>query len=321
MARPAQDRKILDEALMGALPVRARYLVGVSGGRDSIALLHSLVARGYRNLVVCHLDHQLRGRSSAADARFVAALAKKFGLGAEIRSVDVAKRASAGKQSIETAARAARYDFFADMARQHRCKKIFLAHHADDLVETFLMNLFRGAASEGLRSIRPVSIHKVGKTKLTVIRPLLTTWRGQIDDYIAAHRLKFREDATNRSLASTRNRFRHRIIPFLEKEFGREIRRTIWRTATIAADESAFLEDSFSPQTKTKLRVKDLQKLPVALQRRAIRSWLRDHAVANIGFDLIERVRALLDPIHGPAKVNLPNDWHARRRAGELFVV
>ncbi|MGZ5001985.1 MAG: tRNA lysidine(34) synthetase TilS [Chthoniobacterales bacterium] len=318
MARATKDTKILDEGVLRDFPTRARYLIGVSGGRDSVALLHALVARGYPNLIVCHLDHQLRVRSSSADARFVATLAKKFGLPAEVRSVDVKKRASAAKQSIETAARAARYDFFADIARQERCAKIFLAHHADDLVETFLMNLFRGAANEGLRSIRPISTHNVGKTKLTVFRPLLGTWRGQIDDYVTAHRLKFREDATNRSLASTRNRFRHRIIPFLEKEFGRGIRQSIWRAATVASDEEEWIA-TLLPKISSELSATELRTRPVAWQRRVLRAWLRAHEVRNLDFETIERVRALIDSDE-ISKTNLPRDRHARRRSKKIFL-
>jgi len=319
MAAVTKDTEILDQQTLRNFPPGRRYLIGVSGGRDSVALLHALLACSYRKLVVCHLNHRLRGRSSEADARFVASLAKKHELGFELGSVDVAKRAKAEKRSIETAAREERYVFFSRIARRRRCTQIFLGHHADDLVETFLINLFRGAATQGLRSIQPISSQQISATKLTIIRPLLGAWRKEIDQYIAAHRLKFREDATNEQLIATRNRIRHRIIPFLEKEFGREIRKTIWRTAVISGEENTFLENSL-PQLKAKPRVQDLRKLPIALQRRAIRAWLRDHAIAEISFDVIERVGTLLDATRGPAKINLPNDRHARRRAGELFI-
>ncbi len=316
MAGTVKDREILNEEVLSDFPAANGYLIGVSGGRDSVALLHALLARGYRKLIVCHLNHRLRGRSSDADARFVASLAEKNELSFELASVEVAQRAQAEKQSIETAAREERYAFFARVARRRRCSQIFLGHHADDLVETFLINLFRGAASDGLASIRPVT----KREDLTIVRPMLGTWREEIDNYITRHRLKFREDPSNRSLQPTRNRFRHRIIPFLEKEFGRGIRKSIWRAAAVAGDENAFLEDSLSLRGDAKLRVKDLEKLPVALQRRAIRRWLRHHAVTNVGFELIESVRGLLQTKIGPAKINLPNDRHARRKAGELFI-
>src|SRR6266705_2184183 len=114
---------------------RQRYLIGVSGGRDSVALLHWLVDLGYRKLIVCHLNHRLRGRSSDADARFVEKLAAKYDVDLEIGSTNVGALAAKGKISIEAAARAARYKFFATVARRRRCRAIYLAHHADDLVE------------------------------------------------------------------------------------------------------------------------------------------------------------------------------------------
>src|SRR5207247_5265409 len=125
----------------------ARYLIGVSGGRDSVALLQWLIDLGYRKLIVCHLNHQLRGRSSDADARFVEKLAAKYQVDFELAAANIRALAKKKKMSIEIAARGARYSFFAKAAKRHGCRTIFLAHHADDLVETFLINLFRGAGS------------------------------------------------------------------------------------------------------------------------------------------------------------------------------
>src|SRR6266508_3924949 len=114
------------------VPPEARYLIGVSGGRDSVALLHWLVNLGYKKLIVCHLNHQLRGRSSLPDARFVEKIALKYRAEFELESANVRALATKQKMSIETAARDARYKFFAETARHRRCKTIFLAHHADE---------------------------------------------------------------------------------------------------------------------------------------------------------------------------------------------
>src|SRR5947208_4116357 len=138
-------------------PASARYLIGVSGGRDSVALLHWLVDLGYEKLIVCHLNHQLRGQSSDADARFVEKLAGKYQVDFELGAANVRALAKKKKMSIETAAREARYSFFAKVAKGQRRGTIFLAHHADDLVETFLLNLFRGAGLTGLTAMREVS--------------------------------------------------------------------------------------------------------------------------------------------------------------------
>jgi tRNA(Ile)-lysidine synthase len=329
--------------LLPRFPPDARYLIGVSGGRDSVSLLHWLVSLGYKKLIVCHLNHQLRGRSSDADARFVQKLVATsnekivgqalrlpgqqkgkrsacphidFELGrANVRSIAKKK-----KTSVETAARETRYSFFAEAAKRHRCHTIFLAHHADDLVETFLFNLIRGTGLAGLAGMRNVSTRRIGGVDLTTVRPLLSVWRTDIDKYVRGYHLRFREDATNKTLAATRNRIRNRIIPYLEKILGRSIRQNIWRTAMIAAEEEKWIDNEAPDFTNPHLSVPGLRALPIALQRRAIMKWLRAQNISEVGFDVIERVRSLADREAPIAKVNLPRDRHARRRAGKIFV-
>jgi tRNA(Ile)-lysidine synthase len=297
-----------------------RYLIGVSGGRDSIALLHWLHERGYRKLIACHLNHQLRGRSSDADARFVGKLAADYDFEIEMGSANVRALAAKQKSSIETAAREARYKFFAQVAKRRRCPTIFLGHHADDLVETFLINLFRGSGATGLGAIREVSRRRVEDVDLTIVRPFLGVWRSEIDDYVRKHRLKFREDASNKDLAPLRNRIRRRIIPYLEKNLGRNIRQSIWRAATIATEEENWIEDQLPNATDVDLSVAKLRDLPIALQRREILKWLRTRKITNVGFDVVESVRSLLNHDAPVAKVNLPRDRHVRRRAGKIFI-
>jgi tRNA(Ile)-lysidine synthase len=329
-------------------PREARYLIGVSGGRDSVTLLHWLVNLGYQKLILCHLNHQLRGRSSLADARFVQKLVERYNqefvgqaprlpgsrtgkrsarpttrrphLHFELGTVNIRAFATKKKISIETAARDSRYSFFAKVAKRRRCHTIFLAHHADDLVETFLINLFRGAGSAGLAGMREVSTRRIDDVGLTIVRPLLAVWRKQIDNYMRKHRLAFREDASNKNLNPFRNRIRHRVIPYLEKICGRNIRPAIWRAATIAGEEEAWIDSQVADSSDIELSVAKLRALPVALQRRAIFKWLRAQNVSEIGFDVIESVRCLLGRDGRVAKVNLPRDRHVRRRAGRIFI-
>src|SRR5205809_2240029 len=298
----------------------ARYLIGVSGGRDSVALLRWLTNIGYKKLIVCHFDHQLRGRSSQADARFVKKLAAKYRADFQIGSANVRALAKKKRMSIETAAREARYSFFAKVAKRRRCRTIFLAHHADDLVETFLLNLFRGAGTAGLAAMREVSTRRIDKLDLVVVRPFLGVWRQEIDIYLREQWLNFREDASNKNLNPLRNRVRHRVIPYLEKMLGRNIRQNIWRTAVIAAEEENWIENQLPDSDEVELPVAKLRDTPVALQRRRILKWLRAQSVADVGFDLIERVRSLAERDARIAKVNLPQDRHARRRAGKIFI-
>jgi tRNA(Ile)-lysidine synthase len=328
-------------------PPDARYLIGVSGGRDSVALLHWLISMGYQDLTVCHLNHQLRGRSSDADARFVKRLVQRYNhelvgnalrlpgartgrrsarrapacrIEFEVGSANIRALGKKQKMSVETAAREARYAFFAKTAHRRNCRTIFVAHHADDLVETFLINLFRGAGGTGLAAMREISTRRIDGIDLTIVRPFLCVWRKEIDSYVHKHRLKFREDATNKNLTPLRNRIRHRIIPSLEKMLGRNIRQNIWRTAIIAADEEKWIDSELRDSTHADLSVVKLRALPIALQRRALLKWLRAQNVSDVGFDAIERVRSLADRDARIAKVNLPENRHARRRAGKIFL-
>lgn len=304
-----------------AFPPDGKYLVGVSGGRDSVALLHWLGARDYKDLVVCHFNHCLRGQASDRDAKFVANLVAKRNVAFETRSADVHALAKKRKMSIEAAAREVRYEFFAQVGKRRRAQTIFLGHHADDVVETFLINLFRGAGSTGLSAMREVSKRHVDDIELTIVRPFLAVWRAQIDDYVRKHHLKFREDASNRDLALLRNRVRRQIIPLLEKTVGRNIRQSIWRSAIIAAEEESWVEAQLTnADSDVDLVVSTMRSFPVALQRRKILKWLRAHNVSNIGFEVVENVRALLDRDSRVAKINLPQDRHARRRAGKIFI-
>ena len=299
-------------------PPDERCLIGVSGGRDSVALLHLLLGAGFKKLVVCHLDHGLRAESGE-DARFVASLAERLGLKVFSARENVAARAKRKKQSLETAAREARYAFFARVARAQKCPRLFLAHHADDQAETFLFNLFRGSAAAGLAGMRPLTTRTIGAVTLQIARPLLGMWREEIDAFIAAHKITFREDASNADPRHTRNRMRHEIIPAIERALGRDIRRAVWRAAEILRDEDDFLaarpELRDLPET---LETSALRAHPVALQRRIIHAWLRAQRVADVGFADVEAVRGLL--AGRCAKVNLPDGLHARRRTGRLFL-
>jgi len=302
---------------LAAFPNDRRYLIGVSGGRDSIALLHWLFGQGYRKLIVCHFEHGLRGRAGKGDARFVERLATKYGLKFELGSANIASLAARTKQSIETTGRNERLAFFERVAGRRHCLTIFLAHQADDQVETFLLNLFRGAGGRGLGAMRLSSRHG----SLTIVRPLLGVWRSEIDHYVNEHRLKFRDDATNETLNARRNRMRHKIIPWLEKQYGRNIRTTIWRAVTVLGEEEDFLEKLTPvPLTKSQeLNVAEIRQLPPALQRRVIRKWLLEQEISGTSFDVIEKVKNLIAG-GAPAKINLARGRHVRRRSGKIFL-
>lgn len=297
---------------------RRRFLVGVSGGRDSVVLLDALLAGGLRNLVVCHLNHGLRGRASGADAAFVRRLAGRHGLAFEGAKTDVAKLAGAGGGSVEAAGRRARHEFFDRAGRAHRCRRVLLGHHADDQVETVLINLFRGSAT--LAGMRPVSEIEVGGRRLEIHRPMLGFWRDAIDAHARERHLAYREDASNASADHLRNRVRHHLVPLLRDVFRRDVTKAVARAADIAAGEDALLAGLLEGfPVGGRLPLGALRALEPALRRRAVHRWLRRRGVPDVGFDEVGRVLSMVDD-DAVAKVNLPAGHHARRRAGELFL-
>jgi tRNA(Ile)-lysidine synthase len=169
-----------------------------------------------------------------------------------------------------------------------------------------------------MAAMRKISVHRIGKTKLTILRPLLGVWRSEIDSYVEQQGLKFCEDKTNRELSSSRNRIRHRILPYINKTFGREVSKAIWRAAAIWVEEESLL-DSMTPVVGPRLNVIELRKLAVPLQRRAIVGWLRLNRVPNAGFDLVENVRSMMEQSSLTSKINVAGDRHVRRRAKTIF--
>ncbi|MFQ5593921.1 MAG: tRNA lysidine(34) synthetase TilS [Anaerolineae bacterium] len=226
-------------------------VVGVSGGPDSLCLLHLLNRLRDElqiELHVGHLDHAIRPESPE-DARFVANVAEEWGLPATIERQDVPAQARAEGFAIEQAARRARYRFLARIAGEIGARTVAVGHNADDQVETVLMHLTRGAGLAGLRGMQPKApyppalgthdAHAVVDT-LTLVRPLLEVPRPAIEDYCQVHGLSPRFDRSNLDTTFFRNRLRHQLIPELET-YNPNIRAVLRRTARVIADEYDYL--------------------------------------------------------------------------------
>ena len=307
----------LDRASRGV-----RWLVGVSGGADSVALLYLLVEGGFRKGVVCHLDHRLRGRASTEDARFVRRLAGKLGLPCEIGRVDVRERMRACGESMETAARNARHDFFAACAVKHRCRRVLLGHQADDQAETVLWNLLRG--SHGLKGMREEQRIVTGSgVELCLVRPLLGVRHAGLVDWLRASGYRWREDASNREPVAVRNRLRNEVFPLLEEISGRDAVAAFVRGAADAVVredvENEALERARVLDPQGRLHLPELRKLPLDLQRAALRKFLLDHGIPSLDRSLLERAVGLLDTSK-VAVVNLPGGGRLRRREGRLWI-
>lgn len=299
----------------------ARWLVGVSGGADSVALLHLLVGAGFRNLVVCHLDHRLRGRASTEDARFVRRLADKLGLHCETGCIDVRARMNVRAESMETAARNARHEFLAECAVKHRCRRVLLAHHADDQAETVLWNLLRG--SHGLKGMREEQGITVAGCRLNLVRPLLGVRHAVLVDWLKAHGHSWREDASNKQPVAVRNRLRNEVFPLLSDISGRDAVEAFIRGAADTFEreeiETEALAEANVLDPQGRLHVPALRKLPPVLQRSALKKFLKEHNVPSINRALLEEAVALMDPAN-PAVVNLPGGRRLRRREGRLWI-
>ena len=286
-----------------------------------MALLHALLDSGYQNLVLCHLNHGLRGADSNKDESFVRELAEKHQLPAEIVHSDINIRMTQNDESMELAARNARHSFFAACAQKYSCHELALAHHADDQAETILFNLLRG--SGGLKGMLFYNQHTINDIQISFYRPLLEIPRSQINDYLADKKIPYREDLSNAEAVATRNRLRNEAIPLLNNIMSKDIRPLLTRSAEISrtsenALQNILLENQLEdPQGR--LFLPKVEQLPPHLQRMALHNYFKHHSVPNIGCDLLERCLTLLsDP--SISKVNLPGGRFFRRKEKRLFI-
>jgi len=186
----------------------SRILAAVSGGMDSIAMLHLLKSTGHE-IGVAHVNFSLRGEESDSDEAFVKNLAKKYGFRFYCKRFDTASLAESENISIQMAARKMRYLWFEEIRLQNAYDWIATAHNIDDQIETFFINLLRGTGISGIKGIP----QKSG----TIIRPMLSFYRSEIAGYISENRLKYKEDSSNSEIDYLRNRIRHQLIPLIEE--------------------------------------------------------------------------------------------------------
>src|SRR5882762_933257 len=225
-----------------------RLGVAVSGGADSVALLLSLL--DLRNklgivLSVVHFNHKLRGKASDADEKFVAKLAAKHGLEFHSASVFVAKKAKDERANVEDAARRARYDYFRSLVESAVCKRIAVAHTADDQAETVLAHLLRGTGLAGLGGIHPVS------------GPLLGVRRSELRHFLRSQKQTWREDATNRDTKRMRARIRKKLLPLLEQQFQPAIVEHLATLAELAREDEAFLRALAESRVRSVIQEQD----------------------------------------------------------------
>ena len=267
-------------------------LVAVSGGLDSMVLLHLLHRLGSAlgwQLAVAHLNHQLRGRSSDADERLVRATARTLGLRFIAGRGRVRRLSEREGLSIEMAARRLRHEFLARAARRLGFRTIALAHHADDQVELFFVRLLRGAGAGGLAGMK-WSNPSPADARIRLARPLLGCVKGELKRFARKARIPFHEDTTNAGLDPLRNRIRHELVPLLQRRYQPALGRTTRRLMEILGAEAAWVAAAARAWLGRRRRA-CFSRLPVAVQRQVLHRQLGDLGIDRIDFERIEWLR------------------------------
>ncbi|MEZ5405714.1 MAG: tRNA lysidine(34) synthetase TilS [Verrucomicrobiia bacterium] len=292
-----------------------QFVYALSGGVDSVALLHSLREAGFQP-IVAHFNHRWFPHEDEYE-KFCCALAKKWKLKC------VTKRAKKSDATTEAAGREARYDFLVQTEKRFRCSGVVTAHTASDQAETVLMRLLRGAGSRGLSAMK----WKSQRGDVTIFRPWLEATREEVLHYAKTHHLKWHEDPVNEELTRFRGKIRHRLLPYLKKQFDSNLVKRLCQTADLLAEEDAYLSEQ-SRNLLEKIRdrsqphrllTRELAKLPLALQRRVIREWLEREKVNDIDFELIENILRMLQD-RSLARCNLTQGWQVCRKEARLWI-
>ncbi len=328
-ARPLLERQVLRTLrLHSMIEPGDHVLVAVSGGADSIALLHCLHRMAPRleiRISAAHLNHCLRGAESDADEDFVREVCAGLGCGLTSEDAPIREDAASRRANLEETAREARYKFLGRIAARVGASRIAVGHTRNDQAETILFRFLRGSGAEGLAAIHPV---KDG----VVIRPLINTLRATVLDYLESLGVPHREDSSNRDLHYSRNRLRHELIPAIEKQFNPRLVETLAREAAIARETSDFLNllarreyarirlDSAHEADSASLTVAALLELHPLLRKLVIREALRRTrgTLKGINTRHIESAVRLCVEGRSGRQIELPGGQIVSRRFSEL---
>lgn len=312
----------------GMLKPDDSVVIGVSGGPDSIALLHILLklTPNYSlRLGIAHLNHCIRKEDSDKDAEFVASIAKKFNLPCYIKKENIRKYHLEKKLSLEDAARRVRYSFFNSVAETNKFNKIALGHHCDDNAELVLMNLCRGSGPLGLSGIPKVRDRKI-------IRPLIELKRSELIDFLDKNELQYVSDKSNKDTRYFRNRVRHNLIPLLKTSYNPKIIDTLNRLSSIVSSEEEWIEDLILPvfekvvlrseDNTVTLSVSGLCQNHLAAQRRIIRKAVEiiKGNLRRIRLSHIDSAISLLESRWAYGKLDFPNRIRIQR-SGDILII
>lgn len=291
-------------------------VVGLSGGRDSVALLHLLQQKGYE-LYAVHVHHGIRGAEADGDADFCRELCARLGISYEEHRIDAPALAAESGQSLETAARLARRAILKDAATRHGAA-IALAHHADDQAETVLFRLARGAA--GPRGMEPI-VHAEGCIWL---RPLLSLTRAQLTEWLTERGLSWRDDSTNAVADVTRNRLRLEVIPALNQAMGRDVVPILNRSARLQSETLLALDFALAAlpteDPQGRLYLPFVLEQPLPLRKAILRRYLLRHEVPEVDEAMVLALDAMLPADAPTARRSLPGGFTAIRRQKRFYL-
>ena len=241
----------------------AIVVVAVSGGVDSVVMLDILanLSRAFKfELHIAHFDHGLRGTESEEDAKFVEELAIKYGIEFHLSKGKVSEHAKKYKKSIEEAARILRYKFFERIVSSVKANFLATAHNSNDSVETFLMNLIRGA---GLTGLSGIPAKRDFMRNCNLLRPIINLTKNEILEYAKLRNIKWREDSSNAENTFTRNRIRNQLIPYLQKEFNPNIINVIGRASSLVNYADSYITSIISPKIDSIINFKDNSRINI----------------------------------------------------------
>lgn len=254
---------------------KGKYVLAVSGGVDSVSLLHAFKDVPSAELVVAHYDHGIRP-DSAEDRKFVKALAEKYGL------PFVYEEGKLGPGASEEAARKARYKFLLKVKRGHKARSIVTAHHRDDVLETAVINLLRGSGRKGLTSLA---------SREGMERPLLDVPKDDVIAYARKHGIEWREDPTNQDTDYLRNYVRRQLLPRFDEKARRRLWEIISGMRTTNAELDGLLADHLSAQSENgKLERGWFISLPHDVAKEVTAAWLRSRGVRGFDSKTLERL-------------------------------
>jgi tRNA(Ile)-lysidine synthase len=320
-----------DNKLLGS---RSKVLLAVSGGADSMAMLHAICALQNRGVVdarlaCAHINHQLRGEQSDEDEQFVVRQAEKLGLKVSVRRADVRGHARQANLSIETAARELRIESLLDIAAQTGCSRIATAHQKDDNAETIVQRLARGTGIRGLGGIWPV--RAFGQGDIRFIRPMLAVTRQEVIAYLKERNLQWREDRTNAECTYRRNYIRHRLLPALQADCAGSLAEQLSDLSRSARGYYVFVcrraDEVWVDSTEFDEGKVILDCAKLLAEAKAVRVELVRRGLTSLGSgqreitqEHYERVLELAEQNTGGRRVELPGGFVARREYGKLFL-